>query len=140
MPVKNNIQVHAGHGLNLLNLSNICRISQIEELNIGHSVVMDSIFKGFKKLFKIFGKQLIMIKGIGIDLVDKYRFKKIIQQYGNKFAHKILSRSEYVEYEDISNKESFLSKRFAAKEALSKAIGCGLYRNGIYPKSYFYTT
>ena len=74
-----------------------------------------------------------MIKGIGIDLVDKYRFKKIIQQYGNKFAHKILSRSEFVEYKDISNKESFLSKRFAAKEAFSKAIGCGLYRNGIYP-------
>ena len=36
------------HGLNLSNLSNICKISQIEELNIGHSVVADSIFKGFK--------------------------------------------------------------------------------------------
>ena len=74
-----------------------------------------------------------MIKGIGIDLVDKYRFKKIIQLYGNKFANKILSHSEYVEYIDITNKESFLSKRFAAKEAFSKAIGSGLYRNGIYP-------
>tara|TARA_B100000035_G_scaffold270180_1_gene244391 strand:+ start:1523 stop:1897 length:375 start_codon:yes stop_codon:yes gene_type:complete len=74
-----------------------------------------------------------MIKGIGIDLVDKYRFRQIIQKYGNKFAYKILSNSEYVEYKEISNKESFLSKRFAAKEAFSKAIGCGLYRNGIYP-------
>ena len=71
-----------------------------------------------------------MIKGIGIDLVDKYRFRQIIQKYGNKFAYKILSNSEYVEYKEISNKESFLSKRFAAKEAFSKAIGTGI-SNGI---------
>ena len=71
-----------------------------------------------------------MIKGIGIDLVDKYRFRQIIQKYGNKFAYKILSNSEYVEYKEISNKESFLSKRFAAKEAFSKALGTGI-SNGI---------
>ncbi len=44
-----NLQVHAGHGLNLSNLSDICKISQIEELNIGHAIVADSIFKGFKQ-------------------------------------------------------------------------------------------
>ena len=48
------IQVHAGHGLNLSNLSNICRITQIEELNIGHSVIADSIFKGLKKAVQDF--------------------------------------------------------------------------------------
>ena len=53
---KNNIQVHAGHGLNLSNLANICRISQIEELNIGHAVVADSVFKGFKKAVQDFRK------------------------------------------------------------------------------------
>ena len=47
---------------------------------------------------------------------------------------KILSKDEYLEYKNISNKSSFLSKRFAAKEALSKALGVGLYRKGIYPK------
>jgi pyridoxine 5-phosphate synthase len=41
--------VHAGHGLNLSNLTDICKITQIEELNIGHAIVADSIFKGFKK-------------------------------------------------------------------------------------------
>ena len=44
-----NLHVHAGHGLNLSNLSDICKISQIEELNIGHAIVADSIFKGFKQ-------------------------------------------------------------------------------------------
>ena len=42
--------------------------------------------------------------------------------------------SQNITYKDISNKPSFLSKRFAAKEALSKALGFGLYRKGIYPK------
>tara|TARA_B100001113_G_scaffold12352_2_gene9635 strand:- start:3631 stop:4371 length:741 start_codon:yes stop_codon:yes gene_type:complete len=46
---KNDIRVHAGHGLNLSNLSEICKISQVEELNIGHAVIADSIFKGFEK-------------------------------------------------------------------------------------------
>ena len=50
----NNIRVHAGHGLNLSNLSEICRITQIEEVNIGHSVVADSIFKGLKKAVQDF--------------------------------------------------------------------------------------
>ena len=46
---KSNLQIHAGHGLNLSNLSDICKISQIEELNIGHAIIADSIFKGFKQ-------------------------------------------------------------------------------------------
>tara|TARA_B100000902_G_scaffold338497_1_gene340115 strand:- start:130 stop:870 length:741 start_codon:yes stop_codon:yes gene_type:complete len=46
---QNKIRVHAGHGLNLSNLSEICKIPQIEELNIGHAIIADSIFKGFEK-------------------------------------------------------------------------------------------
>jgi pyridoxine 5-phosphate synthase len=47
-----NLQVHAGHGLNLSNLADICKISPIEELNIGHAIIADSIFKGFEKTIK----------------------------------------------------------------------------------------
>ena len=75
-----------------------------------------------------------MISGIGVDLVDKARFINLVKKFGNRAATKILSKDEYLEYKDISNKPSFLSKRFAAKEALSKALGFGLYRKGIYPK------
>ncbi len=75
-----------------------------------------------------------MIKGIGIDLTDKHRFEILIEKYGNKFASKLLSSKEFTEYDNSNNKASFLSKRFAAKEALSKAFGYGLYRHGIYPK------
>ena len=75
-----------------------------------------------------------MISGVGVDLVDKARFIKLVKKFGNRVAAKILSKDEYLEYKNISNKPSFLSKRFAAKEALSKALGVGLYRKGIYPK------
>ena len=75
-----------------------------------------------------------MISGIGVDLVDKARFINLVKKFGNRVSTKILSKNEYLEYKDISNKPSFLSKRFAAKEALSKALGVGLYRKGIYPK------
>ncbi len=75
-----------------------------------------------------------MISGIGVDLVDKARFINLVKKFGNRVATKILSKDEYLEYKIISNKPSFLSKRFAAKEALSKALGVGLYRKGIYPK------
>ena len=75
-----------------------------------------------------------MINGIGVDLVDKARFINLVKKFGNRVATKILSKDEYLEYKNISNKPSFLSKRFAAKEALSKALGVGLYRKGIYPK------
>ena len=54
----NKIQVHAGHGLNLSNLSKVCRITQIEEVNIGHSVVADSIFKGLKRAVQDFRSAL----------------------------------------------------------------------------------
>ena len=76
-----------------------------------------------------------MISGIGVDLVDKYRFLDLIERFGNRFPNKILSKQEYEEYLLAVDKPSFLSKRFAAKEALSKALGFGLYRNSVYPSS-----
>ncbi len=72
---------------------------------------------------KTLGVHLTMIRGIGVDLVDKDRFIKLVKKFGNRVASKILSVEEYSDYLNISNKASFLSKRFAAKEALSKALG-----------------
>ena len=55
---KNGIRVHAGHGLNLSNLSKICKIPQVKELNIGHAIIADSIFKGFEKSVQAFRSKI----------------------------------------------------------------------------------
>ena len=75
-----------------------------------------------------------MISGIGTDIVDNERIEKIFSKFGFVFANKILSNSELRDFESSQEKINFLAKRFASKEALSKAIGIGLYRHGLSPK------
>lgn len=43
------LQVNAGHGLNLNNVEAICRIPQIVELNIGHSIIAQAVFAGLEQ-------------------------------------------------------------------------------------------
>ena len=72
-----------------------------------------------------------MILGLGIDLVDSNRIKKIFNKFGNKFLLKILSEEEnmiFGKIEKINKKNNFLAKRFSAKESFLKALGIGLGR------------
>ncbi len=80
-----------------------------------------------------------MIKGIGIDLVENDRIKFLYNKYGAKFAKKILSKTELAEFLNTDLPANYLSKNFASKEALSKALGTGLYREGVYPSSFTVT-
>ena len=68
------------------------------------------------------------INGIGVDIVDNNRIKKLIKN--NQFILRIFSKDEINQSKKIKNKISFFSKRFAAKESLSKAIGTG-FRKGV---------
>ena len=67
-----------------------------------------------------------MIYGIGIDLCSIRRVQNIKDL--NKFANKILTSAEieYLDTLDQKNSVNYLAKQFAAKEALSKALGTGL--------------
>ena len=71
-----------------------------------------------------------MIAGIGVDIVELDRIKQIHDRYGEKFARRILDAHELEEYKKAASKERLLAKRFAAKEAASKALGTG-FSNGI---------
>jgi len=71
-----------------------------------------------------------MIFGIGTDLVHIPRMEALLQKHGDKIAERILSESEFVTFQETSNKASFLAKRFAAKEAAAKAMGTG-FRDGL---------
>ncbi|AEO08056.1 holo-ACP synthase [Buchnera aphidicola] len=66
------------------------------------------------------------IIGIGIDLIEILRIKNILFKYQNNFAKKILSIEEFKKYIFSKNKIHFLAKKFAAKEAASKALGTGI--------------
>lgn len=67
-----------------------------------------------------------MIFGIGTDIVEVSRIEASIAQFGDDFAKRILADSEFVSYQQSKIKPRFLAKRFAAKEAFSKALGTGL--------------
>ena len=67
-----------------------------------------------------------MIFGIGTDIVEVARIEASISQFGDDFAKRILAVSELASYEKSTIKPRFLAKRFAAKEAFSKALGTGL--------------
>ena len=74
-----------------------------------------------------------MIRGVGIDIIENARIKKAFSRFGSLFAKKILSANELEEFSQTQKKVNFLAKRFASKEALSKSIGIGLYRQGLSP-------
>ena len=67
-----------------------------------------------------------MIFGIGTDIVEVARIEASIAQFGDDFAKRVLADSEFSAYEKSAIKARFLAKRFAAKEAFSKALGTGL--------------
>jgi len=68
------------------------------------------------------------IIGVGVDIVDNKRIKKLIRN--KQFISRVFSKKEIVQSKKIRDKTSYFSKRFAAKESLSKAIGTG-FRNGL---------
>ena len=67
---------------------------------------------------------------IGTDIVNIKRLEKVFKKNGRKFKEKIFSKKEISYCESKKNSISFYAKRFAAKEALSKALGTGI-RKGI---------
>ena len=64
--------------------------------------------------------------GIGIDIVQIDRMESMIKKHGDSFAKKVLHKNELESYLGSKYPSRFLAKRFAAKEAFSKAFGTGI--------------
>ena len=67
------------------------------------------------------------IFGIGVDIVENNRFKKLFEN--KNFINRICSQKEKVALRNKKNKISFLAKRFSAKEAFVKSLGSGFRDN-----------
>tara|TARA_B100001123_G_C15259673_1_gene1006086 strand:+ start:994 stop:1386 length:393 start_codon:yes stop_codon:yes gene_type:complete len=70
------------------------------------------------------------IFGIGTDIINIKRMEKLLKSNNSNFKNRIFSKKEIMYCEKKNNPFSFYAKRFAAKEALSKALGTGI-RKGI---------
>jgi len=65
--------------------------------------------------------------GVGVDIVDNTRIKKMIRN--KDFLNRVFSNYEILNSTKIANKTAFFAKRFAAKEAFSKSLGTGFRNN-----------
>jgi holo-[acyl-carrier protein] synthase len=78
-----------------------------------------------------------VILGIGSDLIDIRRIEKTLQRFGKRFESRVFTDSEMKKADNRGSKAgakikaATLAKRFAAKEACSKALGTGI-RQGVY--------
>ena len=70
------------------------------------------------------------IFGIGTDIVNIKRLEKTLKKNNANFKNRIFSKKEITYCEKKKKPSSYYAKRFAAKEALSKALGTGI-RKGI---------
>jgi len=67
-----------------------------------------------------------MIFGIGTDIVEIKRIEAAYQKHGERFVARILNALELAEYATAVSPMHYLAKRFAVKEAFSKAFGTGI--------------
>jgi len=68
-----------------------------------------------------------MIVGIGTDVVSIERIAGVLERHGERFLDRILTADERKRFDRTKAKASHLAKRWAAKEAFSKAIGTGIH-------------
>lgn len=73
-----------------------------------------------------------MIIGIGSDLIDIRRIERVIERHGERFLDRIFTEAERAKAERRAKNHRMVvatyAKRFAAKEACSKALGTGIRR------------
>jgi len=72
-----------------------------------------------------------MIFGIGVDVLEAARIKKVLARFGDHFIDRLLMPAERAQLGRTKRPERFIAMRFAAKEAIVKAMGTG-FAHGIW--------
>jgi holo-[acyl-carrier protein] synthase len=68
-----------------------------------------------------------MIYGVGTDLIEIPRIEAALARFGLRFAERILCPPELQRFRSHRLPAAYLAKRFAAKEAFTKALGTGIH-------------
>jgi holo-[acyl-carrier protein] synthase len=66
-----------------------------------------------------------MITGIGVDIIEKVRVAKAVSRWGERFLDRLFTENELQDCHRKSDRVGSLAARFAAKEAMFKALGTG---------------
>ena len=74
-----------------------------------------------------------MIVGLGTDIIDNRRIRRLLKLYGHKFKKRCFSKNEIQISESKYNEINSFAKKYAAKEAFVKALGSG-FANGVFMK------
>jgi holo-[acyl-carrier protein] synthase len=68
-----------------------------------------------------------VIYGVGTDLIEIKRVARVLERFGERFAQRILCEPELKRFRAHRQPVAYLAKRFAAKEAFTKALGTGIH-------------
>jgi len=68
-----------------------------------------------------------VIYGVGTDLIEIKRVERVLARFGERFAQRILCEPELRRFRAHRQPIAYLAKRFAAKEAFTKALGTGIH-------------
>ena len=68
-----------------------------------------------------------MIYGVGTDLIEIHRVERVLARFGERFARRIQCEPELERFRRHRHPVAYLAKRFAAKEAFTKALGTGIH-------------
>jgi holo-[acyl-carrier protein] synthase len=72
-----------------------------------------------------------MIFGIGVDVLEAKRVAVVVERFGTRFINHLLMPQEHAELAKTRRRERYLAMRFAAKEAIVKAMGTG-FAHGVW--------
>jgi holo-[acyl-carrier protein] synthase len=72
-----------------------------------------------------------MIFGIGVDVLEAKRIAAAVEKFGSRFVNHLLMPQEHAELARTRRRERYLAMRFAAKEAIVKAMGTG-FAHGVW--------
>ena len=73
------------------------------------------------------------ILGVGVDIVSVARVRRVLERHPARFPRRVLHPEERGEYGEHADPSRFLARRFAAKEAIAKALGLG-FTGGAYAR------